>query len=384
MPSIVTKFQIFLASPSDLANDRLLFDEVIEELNLTFGVPNGIYLELKKWETHSAPAISEVHPQEIINTDIGDNYDLFIGLLWQKFGSKTTKADSGTEEEFLRAYERFKKDPKSIQILIYFNTKPVSPLEVDSNQIQKIVKFREDLGTNKKALYWDYQTPEELAKFLRIHIPKRILELNDNFKKRPPKKDLPSDSIVVEPKSNDFGILEYSDMIEENFQESTIVLERMSESILWIGEKLASKTNEINALTRGGVQPSRKELREIYKRTSKIFDAFGSRIKPDISTYQNYFEKGIDAYSKLIMITRIDLGVEDSELQDTKESLISLIEQIDYGISSMGEFMDAVRGFPRVSQELNKSKDNVLVLLEELFRNMNVSRNIANELLESI
>ena len=105
MPSIVTKFKIFLASPNDLSNDRLSIDEVIDELNLTFGIQNKIYLELVKWETHSAPAISEVHPQEIINRDVGEDYDLFIGLLWKTFGTKTDKADSGTEEEFLRAYK---------------------------------------------------------------------------------------------------------------------------------------------------------------------------------------------------------------------------------------------------------------------------------------
>lgn len=67
MPEIVTKYKAFIASPSDLNDDRQSIDEVIRELNLTFGQQNNIVIEALKWETHSAPGISSSHVQEIIN-----------------------------------------------------------------------------------------------------------------------------------------------------------------------------------------------------------------------------------------------------------------------------------------------------------------------------
>lgn len=58
MPEIISKYRIFLASPSDLLDERESITDVINELNLTYGNPNNIVLELLKWETNSAPAIS--------------------------------------------------------------------------------------------------------------------------------------------------------------------------------------------------------------------------------------------------------------------------------------------------------------------------------------
>ena len=98
MPETISKYKVFIGSPSDVTEDRQAINEVITELNHTFGNQNNIVIELIKWETHSAPGVTLNHPQEIINIDIGDDYDIFIGLMWMKFGTQTDNASSGTEE----------------------------------------------------------------------------------------------------------------------------------------------------------------------------------------------------------------------------------------------------------------------------------------------
>jgi hypothetical protein len=92
MAKTVTKYSIFVGSPSDLDEERIAIEEVIKELNLIFGAKQNLVLELLKWETHSAPGISNTHPQELINNDIGEEYDIFLGLLWKRFGTQTEKA----------------------------------------------------------------------------------------------------------------------------------------------------------------------------------------------------------------------------------------------------------------------------------------------------
>lgn len=57
MPQVIQKFKIFLASPSDVNDERLAMSEVINELNLTYGTRAGVTMELVKWETHAAPGI---------------------------------------------------------------------------------------------------------------------------------------------------------------------------------------------------------------------------------------------------------------------------------------------------------------------------------------
>jgi hypothetical protein len=383
MPSTLTKYKIFLASPSDLQDERVSIDDVINELNLTFGKQHDIHLELLKWETHSAPAVSISHPQEIINSDLGNDYDLFIGLIWKKFGTPTNEADSGTEEEFLNAYNRFLEKPHSLQILFYFNSKSVSMSEINPEQLLKIQNFKSDIGKNKKVLYWEYQDTQQLNKFLRIHIPQRILELKKNEQNK--LAIVETDEVLeVEILGEEFGLIDYQEMIEDSFQESTDSLSRISDATEWIGEQLNKKTAEANTMTANGNQPSRKTLKNYFIRTAKVMDNYANRIEPEIPIFQEYFEKGIDALSNVINISRNDLGIEQNEVEETKESLSSLIEGISFAIESMNDFLQSVNDLPRMSKELNKAKSNVAIKLEDLLDNLRISLSIGIELKKSL
>lgn len=383
MPSTITKYKIFLASPSDLYNERISIEEVIDELNLTFGKQHDIHLELLKWETHSAPAIAISHPQEIINADIGHDYDLFIGLIWKKFGTPTNNANSGTEEEFLNAYNRFLETPNSLQVLFYFNTTPVSIDDINPEQLLKIKNFKNDIGKNKKVLYWEYQNFQQLSKFLRIHIPQRIMELrkfhqlNYNVNKQ-------NEILNVEILNEEYGIIDYQEMIENNFQESTSSLSRITEATKWIGEQMDKKTSEMEAMNISGNQISRKALKNYFVRTAKVMDNYADRIKPEIPIFKDYFEKGIDAMSNLINISRDDLSLEKNEIEETEQSLSELIDGMAHSIKGMESFLQSVTSLPRISKELNKAKLNVSIKLEELLDNLKISLSIAVELRKSI
>ncbi|ARV08587.1 hypothetical protein BTO05_02625 [Winogradskyella sp. PC-19] len=188
MPKSLPHYRIFLASPSDLKDDRDSIDDVINELNLTFGSQHNIHLDLIKWETHSAPGITNNHVQKIINKDVGNEYDLFVGLLWKRFGTPTDEADSGTEEEFLNAYKRYQDNSSSLQILFYFNNSPFSLDDINLEELKKIKDFKSDISKNKNVLYWEYNDSEQLSYFLRTHIPKRILDLQKKHQEEDNKK----------------------------------------------------------------------------------------------------------------------------------------------------------------------------------------------------
>ena len=387
MPSSITKFKIFLASPNDLQSERELIDEVIQELNLTFGRQKNVILELIKWETHSAPGISNEHPQQIITSDLGQDYDLFIGLLWKSFGSPTDKADSGTEEEFLGAYQKYQKDEKSMQILFYFKNKEVSPLDLVPEDLRKIKNFKTELGSNKKTLYWEYKESSELMKFLRIHVPLRISELLEDHQEQIKVSKTPTDLQKMDNNEiieDELGFVDYLDLVEENFEDARLSLEKIGESTIWVGEQLKTKTSEINALTLNGNQPSRKDLKDIFKRTAKILDNFGNRIKPEIPIYKENFEKGVEAFSRLVNITANDLNIDEDEAQETKDSLKYLVEEICSGIESMKEFLQAINNLPRMSKDLNKSKFRVAEILGDFLESMTVGHSIACELLNSV
>ncbi|TJY35902.1 DUF4062 domain-containing protein [Pontimicrobium aquaticum] len=373
MAKTVTKYSIFIASPSDLQEERIAIEEVTKELNLTFGIKQNIVIELLKWETHSAPGISEIHPQEIINEDIGNEYDIFIGLLWKKFGTPTEKTGSGTEEEFLNAFDRFNKK-ENIQVLFYFkDAVPKSLKEINASELIKIENFKTDL-CEKKALYWEFDTCENLKNFLRIHIPKRITNLIENSDKKTERKLV--ETIIEE---EEYGLLDYSEMFEDFIHNSTNSLTQISESTQWIGAEITKKAEEITRLSKLP-NVNNSVVRETFKRTAKLLENYINRLKTETPIYYTNFEDAIKAGSNLVNLSD-DFKNDDTihELEELKESLIILRTSLPDSLESMLSFYESVESLPRIQKDLNIAKKKLLIQLEDLIDKLRKSISLTTE-----
>jgi Domain of unknown function (DUF4062) len=164
------RIRVFVASPGDVQKERSELKRVVDELNLTISAiapEKQLFIELVRWETHVAPSWGP--PQAVINQQIGDDYDIFVGIMWKRMGTPTGMASSGTEEEFRLAKAKWDKN-RQTPILLYFCQAPFSPPhsvdEVD--QLRKVVEFRTSLSTS--GLVADYANPETFADVVRPHL----------------------------------------------------------------------------------------------------------------------------------------------------------------------------------------------------------------------
>ncbi len=383
MPEIVTKYKLFIASPSDLNDDRQSIDEVIRELNLSFGQQNNIVIEGLKWETHSAPGASNGHVQEIISQDIGNDYDLFIGLMWLKFGTPTNVAGSGTEEEFSNALSRFQNNPKSIQILFYFkNALPKSLLDINPFELEKINNFKNNLG-DENVLYWNYNTIEELQGFLRLHIPRRINNLKEVAPKSLKKEEVMEVNAVVI--TNDLGLLDYIEISENCLNESTTAICNITTATQWIGDRLTEKTDEINNLNKYRNHANNSLFRKSLMQTAQLMNEYASRIGVETPIFFENYAGAIQALSAIINISD-DFYDKDNidELIDSKKSIILMNAGISEALDGMLGYYDSVNSLPRIEKEINRAKRNVLAKLDELINNMKVSSQLAIELIRAI
>ena len=71
----VQKIRVFVATPSDVQEERKILRKVIEELNRMFGENYNTILDFIRWETHAVPDMGRA--QAIINQQIGP-YDIFL------------------------------------------------------------------------------------------------------------------------------------------------------------------------------------------------------------------------------------------------------------------------------------------------------------------
>ncbi len=129
-------------------------------------------MELLRWETHALPGAGR--PQEVITRAIGD-YDVFVGVMWRRFGTPTGRAGSGTEEEFENAYKTWFMHGRP-RILFYFSLAPYySETEAEHRQVGRVLRFRRKYS--KAVLFWNYKTLDDFTSFVRSHLRRTIAEV---------------------------------------------------------------------------------------------------------------------------------------------------------------------------------------------------------------
>jgi hypothetical protein len=164
--------RIFASSPGDVAEERKNLKTVVDELAVTFS-KRGVTLELLTWETHSYPSLES--PQAAINRQIG-SYDIFVGIMWKRFGTPTDTADSGTEEEFRLAFRLWEQDRRR-PVLFYFNEKPYRLSSKDEiEQLGKVMRFKTELTSSRKAFVSCYPTEDrpDFSSHVRPHLTHAI------------------------------------------------------------------------------------------------------------------------------------------------------------------------------------------------------------------
>ncbi|MBK8241832.1 MAG: hypothetical protein IPK88_00245 [Saprospiraceae bacterium] len=144
-------FKAFIASPSDTGRERILCDKIFEEINSGLGEIYKFRIESLKWEKDVRPTIKDKDGQLIIFDQIGESFEIFIGIMNKKFGSPTPRAGSGTEEEFNEAFKRY-KEKNDLEIIFYFNEEPPQSMsEINASELLKIEEFRKKL--QPKGIY---------------------------------------------------------------------------------------------------------------------------------------------------------------------------------------------------------------------------------------
>jgi hypothetical protein len=167
------ELRVVVASPRDVQSERNSLVDVAAELNRGIAKDRAIHIEISRWEIDAAPGFHLEGPQGIIDSVLRiEDCDLLVGIFWKRFGTPTADAKSGTEHEFRKAYEAWKRD-KRPQIMMYFNEKPYSPkTREEIEQWGQVLGFKSKFP--KEGLSWSYNGKNEFEKLVRQHITQFI------------------------------------------------------------------------------------------------------------------------------------------------------------------------------------------------------------------
>lgn len=144
---------IFISSPSDLIEERNKCREEIEgRLNNLIFNKYGVTLKCYLWERDG---IGVGIPMNIIKKP--EDCDLYIGMMWARFGSPTGRYDengieypSGTVEEYSRAYKAFKESGRPNIIFLKKTVDPKLSSGYSEEQLKKVNEFINEFGAHGK------------------------------------------------------------------------------------------------------------------------------------------------------------------------------------------------------------------------------------------
>ena len=161
-------YKCFIASPSDTTQERNACEEVFADINNTLCPAYNIHLKSVRWENDVHPGVG-LDGQDVINHQVMDDYNLFIGIMHARFGTPTHRAGSGTEEEYDIAYSKHQNNEID-EIMFYFCTKSPDNLDsIDTGQLEKIRAFKDKIQ-NQGVLYWSFTDVDDFKKQLRLHL----------------------------------------------------------------------------------------------------------------------------------------------------------------------------------------------------------------------
>jgi hypothetical protein len=174
MPTQPTRnvLNVFLASPGDVVDERHSARHIVDTINRIYSRDLGWHVELLGWED-MLPGTGR--PQEIINADV-DACNLFVGIVWARWGSPTGKFDSGFEEEFERARARNKKDGAP-EIWLFFKQVDSDRLRDPGPQLQRVQSFRAEQTARREVLYKEFTDDNEWRELFHEALSRYLLKI---------------------------------------------------------------------------------------------------------------------------------------------------------------------------------------------------------------
>lgn len=381
MPQTIRQLRIFLAAPVDVQAETSRLEKVVREINIMAADERHPRLELIHWKTHAYPGFS-TDPQAVINEQIPNDYDIFIGIFWCRLGTPTPRAKSGTVEEFQAAYNRWQVDPHSVTLMIYFKDEAVSPSNLDPDQFAGVARFRSSLA-EAGGLVWHFKTADEFETQVRLHLNQAIQKIGKThanystmaiqsaeiltaagLQQRPlPEDSLPASGVSEE---DDLGLLDYIELGEEAAARQNAAIEKMTAAVENMGKVVLTRVAELEELKS---TPDIGAARLLFDQTARDLNEFSASIQAEtpqfVQAHADLMKYAVGA-AALSLRSNQDPTTARQQAEYTLRAVETLFSVIGHTRVQMRTFRQEVSTLPRMTVTLNKAKRRVVQTLEDL------------------
>lgn len=199
MPYTKEHIRVFLAYISDVEPEVNVVKDIVESINHSHE-SLGTDLDLITWKD-----VPEEfgNPQEKINPLV-DKCDVFVGLIWKKWGTPTGQSDCGFKEEFEIAEKRY-NETRQPTILLYAKT--VNEQEIgdgEKESFKRVKEFKDEIVNKQKGFLKSFDTTDQWKEIIRGRLTQYVVDKHVSVSKG---STVPQNSQAVSA-GEQYGVIE--------------------------------------------------------------------------------------------------------------------------------------------------------------------------------
>lgn len=358
---------VFLSSPNDVNEERLLVVSAAREWNSLHSRKRSVHLNILTWEDAVAPAV-ENRSQEAINKQIGNDYDVYLGVMWSRFGSATGASDSGTVEEYELALSRY-RGGENLRLAMLFKTSDIPTSVLDGSQYSKVQGFKKIYSDNG-GFYREFDTPDQL----RFILYRLFDQISDGFSPDSAAHDctqahlsprlvdsaatpVSTTEVSEEETDEELGLFEAHQLLTEASAQQASFLEGWSTLMSENTQLTGRISEEFESLARvGNIDPARINAR--MKESADSLDRISNYIDNGLPRYIEINDEIARLIQASISISR-DFD-DDTASTKWRNDTLELINNIRSNCAQTDSLNEALRGIPRLSGVFNKARNRML------------------------
>jgi len=377
----IQQIKLFISCPNDIKDEIDSIRFIVEEINKTVGEQNSYTIDCLNWTIDTYTQVGE-DPQAVINDQVEGEYDILVGLLWQKIGTPTKRDKSGTIEEINRAIA----DPIKEKLIYFKTTSPENLNQIDLDELGKINIFKKDLS-GKGVLYKEFNSIKEFESLFRINVMNLISD--KLLFKSDPKAMVTTHKLTTEKYQPISDLIREVEIKSENIEVDLNVfefVEKLLSSLEIVGSSMQSMTNTTNHLTAKldertdeinkylAIKDDRLRMAKgkiVVNLLADELDEYNNRTNNELKTFSENFQSIGPTYSKIMQFATTH------DLPNTailRTSVVEFRDSIERLTENTANVLRHVLKWPVLTPKFGKSKRETELAL----------KNITKELLEGL
>jgi hypothetical protein len=399
----VNVLRIFLASPGDVKAEREMIFTLKEDLDVLIGKDKNIKFEIVNWERNTYPG-KGTDAQDVINEQINEEYDVFMGIFWQRFGTPTSRYESGTLEEYENAKKKYENDKENTHIMIYFKTEGNQNIyDIDIEQLKKVKSFKDKISKEDGILYFEFEKTEDLKTLAQINLANLVRDKfskkKRNIKKLPQQK---KDSTLIEMADvdkyellamkidkGDYNI-EIDNFLEDIEKTNSFLFDLASSTnkLTLVMNYFSTKTNErTKQLNRvNNIKDERLRLTKAKKVSNDYaddLDKYSDDFEALLPEFRESISNSIQSYSEIIYKTINSNSFDEKTKNELLEDIPSFISSVETAIEGTADFLET---FTKINTHLTSkystAKRRAELATNNVFKELIRTKKLLKQLLD--